>query len=1318
MAKKYKGYDDIKDIEIKTEEDVVEMPTQYRTLFVGLGGTGGEVLCKLTDMMSDEEKEQAHIIYMDMDTRDVKRLKARGMNAVSLSSSDTVSSVMRYLGEHDGVKDWLPHGDNDTTFLSSKTDDGASQFRMKSRLCMAKYLSDNASEFNSLLDEICAPGALLANETLRVMIVSSVAGGTGAGTFIQVALYLREYFRSNGHNDITIMGLFACPDLFVRASNSDGRTISSKKENMYSNAYAAVRELNAMNLAVNLSAAARKKEGYGKNINISINTRSEGKLFDSNDPELSKNDNNKPFNLLYFVDVNNTEGGILRSLDQYYDVMADIVYTRLYSPIEGPLRSDENNELSIHSRFPTAIYGSAGYGRIIYPYHGILNYLAVRKTYEELDYTWSILDNEWTKYKRNQQIVAKGSGSVWVETTEERGKQYISNMNTHIGKTNSRLRAFKGMIREGDSEKDRAERFLDRLEASLKSGNGIDTDSASKDAVFGLHKDEAIAEERKKLAAIYAKLNSAQQKRTTAETALKTLRAQALSAKVATENYISVLQNNLVGKALLIASQVAPRNAEDGLLADEEKSSLNLYHGLLCINGVAVHPVAARYLLYRLREKMLSRMRSDEDLETKPKSMEALCADLELALDKPNDGKKTTVEMRVTELSESFSLFKGASAKKAVSRYQQKLKSVADQMMTNATNALRDEVFKQVLTVVDRLIAQYEGLFDNLKPYKEEIALQLKQEEVRHESSSDNRCVFINASRKSKEYLFSGDLRTRDVLEKGNGAIDSAAGKGIYDALIARTWAQLEKEETALITQYQDEKEDTYSDLGGVFTSVMRIYRDYLEKNATHLNCSVVSAIVSEICQKLNITKADMTKHAKRMQVQNEFSELMKDMIEKAKPMLNFDFENKDTYYEEESEDEKISTTVYMHLGLSPEQAADLVSIYGGVNVKDALEAFEKEFRPSRGATVSEEMSPYEMICFQAVHCLQPTQIRKFHEDNVSGYYPYYMDRLRSMVSARQYSESPHLDKRWHLREAMPYISRSMEQKWVTMTAKAFVNELLNDKFRFTTDSDGITCFTYKKGGKDGEVHVYWPEEKLITINDISRLLEYLQEHDARVTTLCEELDTTIENVTDFVSKYTDNMPNYKWALTTNPILTKLRSNMMTRKTSVSTLTMGHGKNGNMTVKEAKPEDMALAAKLLGAELLDSVDTVNSKGGILNIAWLVHKSEERQGRDYDYGEAIIRCVLEIVDKLCQNMFSEDITKDSDNYGAYRDLYNSVLEKFMESFVAGILAQLKQLAPEQLENVQYVRYHRYLNIPKIVTDTQEFAWVNEVWKLKK
>ena len=52
--------------------------------------------------------------------------------------------------------------------------------------------------------------------------------------------------------------------------------------------------------------------------------------------------------------------------------MANIAYTRLFSPLNAAIAAGESNELRDHAAAPTAIYGGAGYAKIVYPYEDIL----------------------------------------------------------------------------------------------------------------------------------------------------------------------------------------------------------------------------------------------------------------------------------------------------------------------------------------------------------------------------------------------------------------------------------------------------------------------------------------------------------------------------------------------------------------------------------------------------------------------------------------------------------------------------------------------------------------------------------------------------------------------------------------------------------------------------------------------------------------------------------------------------------------------------------------------------------------------------------
>lgn len=1289
----------------------------YRTLFIGLGGTGGHVLLNLNNLLNDHQKEKAHMIYIDLDKGDAEDIEALGMNTVVISSSDTVRDVISRLGPNDGVQDWIPTAANDKEFLSSKTDDGASQYRMKSRLCLANFLQNRNNKLAKLLTKLCKVGSEVSDETLRVMIVSSVAGGTGAGTFIQVALYVREFFRKNNHKDINIMGLFACPDLFVKTlGNKPGDR--TNLENMYANAYAAIRELNAMNLAVSTGGLDMIAPGYGKTINIKIQTRSEGRLFDPKDDKFLDNANNKPFNLLYFVDSANEEGGVLTSIEQYYAVMADIVYTRLYSPIEESIRSGESNELGPHSKYPTAIYGSAGYGRIIYPYADIIRYLAVRKTADEVGGEWFSFEDAWQTYCRDQEAICAASGAIWKETPEDRARQYVSQMDKGLKRKNSRLITLKGMMIDPDTEQDRATRFLNQLDAAMNS-SAIDM---TKDGIYSRCSEEAPKLARDAAVGTYNEM-------------LENCNTNPLSALgknvdgclSSIEVYGRAMIKNIEGAALSVAGIVTPQSETAAKTAEKEKDALNLFYGLLCAGDKPVHPLAARYLLYKLRDGMKAKYKAYKSAD-----METTIADQKKAMDTTMDQNSsdgfdlTMAEYYKRELNKTLVWDKEGKAKKAAKAFMDSYSAALSAVTAVANQLYKAAVYEKVLEYVEELIAQYEGLFDNLKQYKLQLDQQFRQESVYNNSSSDDRCIFVNASKEEKAYIYERDPQTRSALREGDQEIACAAGKGIYESLMKRACKKIESKKNQMAMQYTEEVEDTYSDMQYIFDEIVEIYTKFLKEKAPHLQVSVVDALVNQCCLEEGIDRSELGNSVKRTQLRTSFEEVINDMIAKAYPMLAYDPHNADTYYQ--SEDGNTETKYYMHIGMHPDVVADLLTMYGENDVKSAKEGFEEAFAPSKGLTVSAQYDKYTISCFSAVHCLQPTQILKFREDFDDGYYYYYKKRLAMISTTGCLSFSPHLDKRWHLREAMPYISRSMELEWHKKTTKAFVYEMLQRKFTFTVANDGVKCFNYKYDDKKPPIFVHWPEDRLVTVNDISRLIEYLEEQDERVEKLNAAFDKMVDDTMDVLSKYTESMPVYKAALTNCPELKSLREDLCQSLTYTSSTSSKRGakQTGGKSLTKERRKALQAASRLIGCdESVEALaDVKTTLGGLLQLAWLVHKSEERQDRDKDYGEAIIECALEIVEKLCKTMCGSNVEQNTGAVEEYTDLYNSIIEKFMEAYVKFQLVQRNMFNESKLEPIvgkkgdgDFTLYNRYLKIPNIIVRSNEYGWINALWQLK-
>ncbi|MBQ3216323.1 MAG: hypothetical protein IJB35_00710, partial [Oscillospiraceae bacterium] len=573
-----------------------------RELFVGLGGTGGHALQLLYKQMTEEQRRSAKYVYIDTDQKDINKMEVAGIRTIPISNADTVRQVALSLGNDKDILDWLPR---EQKFLNSRFDDGASQCRMKSRLTLARFLKEGAPGLKEMLEEMTPPGSTTEKYRLRVVIVSSVAGGTGAGTFIQMALYIRKFFRMLNQK-AEIIGILSCPDLYRNVVRNETERIS-----MFANAYASIRELNAMNLATNSCDKIAKAndenasealkglnhlQGYGDNIKIKLHTKSEGILFDSEASEFKMDESAKPFDLIYFVDRANEKGGILRNVHEYYRVMADVAYTRLYSPMNGLIEGGESNELRIHTLVPTAIYGGAGYASVRYPYEAIVQYLAEKKLLSELDQRWKHLDSLWDAECEQEQDAASAYGGYWTPAPGQRGRKYRDDLDAELTDEKSGFSFLRDMIYSNGSDS-RVEDFCTAIaeEASSLGGGSLPSDPEElkyAGGKFSILRDSAVRDALGNLISIAkggANVDSEKP-----FDALLGLSAQVENNWGELEAAITTAVRTLSYK---LSAAILP-TTEAAIKSETRDSKVSLHYALLSLNAKSdVHPLAARYLL-------------------------------------------------------------------------------------------------------------------------------------------------------------------------------------------------------------------------------------------------------------------------------------------------------------------------------------------------------------------------------------------------------------------------------------------------------------------------------------------------------------------------------------------------------------------------------------------------------------------------------------------------------------------------------------------------------------------------------------------------
>jgi hypothetical protein len=216
------------------------------TLVIGLGGTGVltvRSLKKLYDGLPKEERVPASFLVFDFD-RSALFAQDQDFRLADLSEDEffylnpkTIQEMLRNLdrGDNGGlawerVLKWFPDRAHVQIPSSEVEANGASQLRVLGRLGF--FLNDEVIErsirlkLNDLGGEV-DPSRLA--EDKRVVIVSSVAGGTGAGMLIDMAYVVRRQLLRP-----RVFAYLLLPEVFQDV-DSGGR--------IFQNTYASIREL-------------------------------------------------------------------------------------------------------------------------------------------------------------------------------------------------------------------------------------------------------------------------------------------------------------------------------------------------------------------------------------------------------------------------------------------------------------------------------------------------------------------------------------------------------------------------------------------------------------------------------------------------------------------------------------------------------------------------------------------------------------------------------------------------------------------------------------------------------------------------------------------------------------------------------------------------------------------------------------------------------------------------------------------------------------------------------------------------------------------
>lgn len=333
-------------------------------LLFGIGGTGSAAVDRfLGRFLAENHAEESPVfaIVFDMDASDLHRIQ--NATPIPLSHARTVGTVCEALGR-EALEDWFPiakEGGRPFPFSSQFLHSGSDQWRKKGFLALNAALMDPVRRIalHNALDKWVERGG-----PYRIVVVSSLAGGTGAGCLLPLTLYIKRYLHLTAGLSAPTSALLVCPRIYTHSACDRGITVRA-----HANAYATLRELHA------IETVATHSRGYGDvHFRLGNNRLPTGTLFDSDRREYHT-PQSSPFEQVWLFDrlsscetVSEHEAALSAAIDSLLHGAPAIAF-RQSSPL--------------YRRNRGGVFGGIGSARVEFPIDEVLNY-AIRETATDL----------------------------------------------------------------------------------------------------------------------------------------------------------------------------------------------------------------------------------------------------------------------------------------------------------------------------------------------------------------------------------------------------------------------------------------------------------------------------------------------------------------------------------------------------------------------------------------------------------------------------------------------------------------------------------------------------------------------------------------------------------------------------------------------------------------------------------------------------------------------------------------------------------------------------------------------------------------------
>lgn len=761
------------------------------TLLIGLGGIGSRIVDSIYKLVPSEYRENLAALAFDTNIKDLENLGNLPEDSIFQTSSD--KAVWQYVLNNEGIKDWFPYEIKE--IMAKTLSEGAGQVRAVSRLAFRAAIEESRIEkVDSFINELFTVRGNKFLGNIKVVIISSIAGGTGAGIFLQTAFYLKDKLTHKYNRpDSQIIGVFLLPDILVNTKKIKDDQI----KNVQANAYASIKELNAIIRNYNNPGFADIEFEFKPAMEDSLGN------IDHRLPDYL------PYDFCYLFDFENFKNENLKYFENYEKQIVNSLFIDLFTPISGSGFSHKDNVIrTLIRKGGLNRYCGAGSSMLKYPYKDITYLIALKWTYENIKNKWLKLDNDIKKefadyrkailegerrtapdegkiFRQRMEQYAKGTSadtffkwifeSAWIRGEE--GELIASKANVFLSKFENEI-----------NERTRNDRELSKLENSCQN---LDSNQLS-------HSETAIDEIDDH------------------ERNLKKYKAAIIS-------YVDNNRNYFVNQAIF--ADIASPNYQSNT-----DFRFNTY---ILKKEEPVHPLSVRYILYEIKDlienkiKHLSSKNKDtfEFIERYPKIFDLPDTDeIETAIDRV---------MLADEQNFIGKIFKN-KLKEFVSSYKSNTSIYLSKLNEYKADYLTELVYAEILIQVNQMLETWRRFFLNLDDVNLSFKNEINHLDVLHETEADPTIHYVLGKKVHKDYLY--NLLENDSYEK---EFPADLNEQFYLSLYRKAYQE-----------YKNEAKDENSDLTNtaefIREHIVRWYQESKVEKTDKLNKNCIEAVYLE----------------------------------------------------------------------------------------------------------------------------------------------------------------------------------------------------------------------------------------------------------------------------------------------------------------------------------------------------------------------------------------------------------------------------------------------------------------------------------------